>query len=339
MKKVALLGGSRFIGYHSGWALYRHGYEITLFNRGRTVPPGPFPTNMKSVLGDRNRADDLRNLFYKDFDFVIDLSGYTVDHVEPIIRNYRDSIGHYIFCSTSSVYKIPPPCPFHEGSPRTFAAKTYGGDKALVEELLLRQHTEYKWPVTIFRPQGVFGAYDAHQAWFVFSRLLHSTPISVRSGNNSRINFLYVDDFVKAFLLAMSNAITHGEVYGVAGDEIISQIEFIELCGKVSSRKPLLHFVDNPNYDDIKVGVPWLEYDLVADNRKIKKELGLSFTPLGEALAETLRWILRNPKHLGVDWFRGERYILWGRQIPKWVKIRWRLVDWALRAIRRFAAR
>jgi len=327
MKKVALLGGTRFIGYHLLRALHREGYKVTIFNRGITPTPDTLPTNIKYIRGNRNRPEDFRNLFCQKFDTVFDLSGYTLNHVEPIVRNYRSSIGHYIFCSTSSVYKTPPPCPSNEESPRFFTVNTYGGNKALVENLLLKKYKEDRWPVTIVRPQGVFGPYDAHQAWFIFYRLLHSIPISVRPKENYRINFLYVNDLIEGFLLIMNNIISHGEVYCVAGDDVTSQLEFIELCEKVTSSKPVLHFVDNPVYDGLKVGVPWLEYDLVADNSKIKKELGLNFTPLETALAKTLSWLIRNLEHQGSCWFRGERYVLRNRPIPKIVKAYWKLVD------------
>lgn len=251
MQKVGIFGGSRFIGYHLVLTLYREGYEIALFNRGKTIPPMPFPEDIKQIQGDRNRESDLRELFCEDFDFIIDLSGYTPAHVEPIVKTYRKSIGHYLFCSTSSVYKVPPPYPLNEDSPRTFVAKTYGGDKALIEEILLSQYMEDRWPVTIFCPQGVFGPHGAYQAWFILYRLLHSIPISVKQGSNFRINFLYINDLMNAFLSAMRNSVSHGAVYGVAGDDVTSQTEFIEKCGKVSPCKPLLHFVDDPTYDDI----------------------------------------------------------------------------------------
>src|SRR3989344_596089 len=105
MQKVGLLGGTHFIGYHLTWALHKQGYEVTLYNRGITVPPEALPRNIKHIKGNRDRSHDLQKLFYTDYDFIIDLSGYTPAHVEPIIRHYRDSIGHYLFCSTSSVFK------------------------------------------------------------------------------------------------------------------------------------------------------------------------------------------------------------------------------------------
>ena len=325
--KIGLLGGTRFIGYHLIWELHRQGYEIAVFNRRLTQPPGPFPPNIEWFCGNRNCPKDLYPFFYNEYDAVIDLSGFLLHHVEPIVRQYHTRIKHYIFCSTSSVYALPPPCPHHELSPRTKAARTYGGDKALVEDLLFELYKEHKWPITILRPQGVFGYYDAYQASFTFHRICHSIPIAIGPKHDVKINFLYVQDLVHAFLLAMNDYKSHGNAYNVAGEDITSQLEFIELCGKVCNCKPKLHFVNDPTYNNLTIGIPWLSYNLVADTSKIKRDLGITFTPLETALSETWTWLRHHPNHFGRYWLRGERRIIRNRPIPKWIKICWKLID------------
>jgi len=299
MKKIAILGGSHFIGVHLLFALYQQGHYVTLYNRNLRTPPVPYPKDIEIIKGDRNNPEDLKRLFHKEFDVVFDLSGYTLKHVQPIALNYHSSIGHYLFCSTPTVYKIPTPNPYNEQAPRTFDENTYGGDKALVEELLFSQYKNNQWPITIFRPQGVFGPYDTWQAGFIYYRLMHSLPIFVYPENKCRMNPLFVDDFVTALLLAMENSISYGSVYGVAGDDIVSNLEFIELCGKVSSYKPNLHSKDIPiSYENYETGRSWFEHDIVADCSKLKTELGVKFTSLDIALNKTFVWLKENPSHL-----------------------------------------
>ena len=103
MQKIAILGGTHFIGVHLLLALYREGHQITLYNRDLRIPPVPYPTDIELIKGDRNNSEDLKGLFKKDFDVVFDLSGYTLKHVQPITQNYKSSIGHYIFCSSPIV--------------------------------------------------------------------------------------------------------------------------------------------------------------------------------------------------------------------------------------------
>ena len=91
------------------------------------------------VIGNRNNPKDFQKLFCKNFDVVFDLSGYNESHILPIVRDYQSNIGHYIFCSTSSVYKTSSSGLLDEESPRDFTRNTYGGDKACTEELLLSE--------------------------------------------------------------------------------------------------------------------------------------------------------------------------------------------------------
>tara|TARA_B100000686_G_scaffold277384_1_gene296826 strand:+ start:901 stop:1815 length:915 start_codon:yes stop_codon:yes gene_type:complete len=299
MKRIAILGGSHFIGTHLLFALYRQGYHITVYNRNSRKPPVPFPNGIKLIIGDRNNPDDLTRLFQIEYDAVIDLSGYTPDHVLPIVTNYRSCIGHYIFCSTPLTYKLPAQIPYNEESPRTFEENTYGGDKALVEDILFIQYQDHQWPITILRPQGVFGPYDPWQAGFIYYRLIYSLPIFVFPESKYRINPLFVDDLISAFLSCIQNPISYGQAYGVAGDDILSNVEFIELCGEISSLQPNLSPIKTPDsYEKYEIGKSWFEFDNVADCSKIKSALDIKFTNVDNALKKTFSWLKDNPSYL-----------------------------------------
>jgi len=328
-KRIALLGGSRFIGVYLIQALCQQGHKVTIYNRNFTRSPVPYPKGTQLIKGDRNNPEDLRRLFDKDFDVVFDISGYTPKHVEPIALKYRSRIGHYIFCSTPSFYKVPPPSPLNENVPRIFDENTYGGDKALVEDLLLNHHKENQWPITIFRPSGVFGPYGASQVGFVFYRLINSLPILILPKNDFRANLLFVEDLVTAFLSAMNNPISYGKIYGLAGDDITSPLEFIELCGKICTYSPILHFINNPDlYKGFDVGFSFApSYNFVTDCRKVKSELGMEFTTLDEAVNKTFLWVKENPSHLKHYAFREERYVLNNLSIPMCTKGYFKGVD------------
>ncbi len=327
MKEIALLGGSRFIGVHLIQALCQQGHKVTIFNRHLTLPPVPYPKGTRLVRGDRNNPESLRRLFDKKYDVVFDISGYTPKHVEPIALEYRSCIGHYIFCSTTAVYKVPPPYPINENAPRIFDKNTYGGDKALVENLLLNHYKENQWPITIFRLQNVFGPYKAAIVGFTFYRLINSLPLLIN--NDFRANILFVDDLVTAFLSAMNNPISYGKIYGLAGDDIVSPLEFVELCGKISAYSPILTF--NSNSDLFKAYndrfLFQLSYNRVFDCSKVKSELGMEFTPFGEAVNKTFLWVKENPSHLKRYALRGEKYVLNNLSIPMYAKGYWKGVD------------
>lgn len=330
MKKIAILGGSRFIGYHLTQALLQPGFHVSLFNRGKTVPPAKFLADVRIVNGDRNKPWSLKPFFDCDYDVLFDLSGYVPAQVRPVLEGYSSRIGHYVFCSTSSVLALPPPVPFDENSPLCTTPGSYGGDKARVEEILLEASRKFGLPVTILRPQGVLGRYDAAQAAFVFSRLRNNIPIAVREDSRGiRANFVDVKDLVKAFISAANQRVSQGKIYNVANDEPVSLVEFISLCGEACSILPRIHFFDDKvlpdEYRKLPYGVPWHDYDLVSDNGRIKKDLDVRFSPFRNTLEDIWAWLRDNPRHLNLGLSRGERYILENRSIPRWVTVQWSL--------------
>ena len=109
-----------------------------------------------------------------------------------------------------------------ESAARVHTPGTYGGDKRAVEDRLLHYWKSERWPVTIFRPQGVFGAFEAKHASFVFSRLLQGRPIFHDTAVRSKLNFLWIDDLVAAVTLAMGEPAAYGKTYNLAGDEVMT---------------------------------------------------------------------------------------------------------------------
>jgi len=327
MKNIGILGGSRFIGYHLAHGLLKLGHRVTLFNRGLSVPPAPFPPSVNYVFGDRNKPSDVINFLADPYDVVFDLSGYTVSHVQPLLtRDCLTKIRHYIFCSSSSVYKIPPPYTYTEEAPRSLRPNTYGGDKALIENLLLGECRTTGWPVTILRPQGVFGPFDpARQARFVFSRLKNSLPILLGSRQEYKINFLYVTDLITIFTVLMNNSVAYGKTYNVAGDDTVDQQQFATLCSEVSALPAQIRIVDDTRYRHLAIGIPWLDYHLVPDNSKIKHDLRHDFIPLKVALAATWEWLQTSPEDLIPRSFEGEEYLRENRPIPFILDTYWRL--------------
>ena len=75
--RVLILGGTGFIGPHFVNALTAGGHKITLFNRGKRDPEAS--QGVEQLLGDRN--DNLKSLEGRDWDVVIDNSGYTPNQV------------------------------------------------------------------------------------------------------------------------------------------------------------------------------------------------------------------------------------------------------------------
>ncbi|MFL6618730.1 MAG: NAD-dependent epimerase/dehydratase family protein [Povalibacter sp.] len=98
--KILILGGTGFIGPHFVKALRDHGHALTLFNRGKRAPD-MFP-DIETLIGDRNgQIDALKN---RDWDVVIDDSGYLLKHVRLTTELLKDHTQYYLYISSISAY-------------------------------------------------------------------------------------------------------------------------------------------------------------------------------------------------------------------------------------------
>ncbi len=106
--RILVLGGTVFLGRHVVDAARARGHELTLYSRGIH---GSVPEGVEHVTGDRA---DLTPLQGREWDAVIDTSGYDPAHVEA---STRLSGGHYVFVSTCNVYPAWADEPVDEDSP------------------------------------------------------------------------------------------------------------------------------------------------------------------------------------------------------------------------------
>lgn len=98
--RLLILGGTRFIGLHMTELALSRGHAVTFFNRGRTNTDR-FP-QVERLRGDRN--GDLQALANRDWDAVIDNSGYVPRQVREAAKLLEPRVKRYLFISSVSVY-------------------------------------------------------------------------------------------------------------------------------------------------------------------------------------------------------------------------------------------
>ncbi len=98
--RILILGGTGFIGPHQVRYALERGHTVTLFNRGRTNPQ-LFP-NIEKLRGDRD--GDLEALSGREWDAVIDNSATIPRWVRDSAQLLKDSVGQYLFVSSTGVY-------------------------------------------------------------------------------------------------------------------------------------------------------------------------------------------------------------------------------------------
>jgi len=159
--KILILGGTRFIGLHMTALATQRGHHVTFFNRGKTKADR-FP-EVERIKGDRNgEIDGLRN---REWDVVIDNSGYVPRHVKLSAELLAPKVRQYVFTSSISVYpdfSVPrdeqsPVGKLADETLEKVDGDTYGPLKALCE-----QAAEQAMPgrTTIIRPGLIVGPDD-----------------------------------------------------------------------------------------------------------------------------------------------------------------------------------
>ena len=112
---ILILGGTGFTGPEQVDYAIARGHRVTLFNRGRTRP-GLFKGKVaEELIGDLN--SDASALKGKTFDVVIDNPTTLPVWVKNAAQYLKGNTKHYIFISTTSVYRDQSEIGINENSP------------------------------------------------------------------------------------------------------------------------------------------------------------------------------------------------------------------------------
>lgn len=160
--RILVLGGTQFIGIHTTEVALERGHTVTLFNRGRSDPGTVLAA--ERLKGDRD--GDLDALRGREWDAVIDNSGYVPRHVRLSAELLAPRVGRYLFISTISVYasfakpndEHSPLATLTDESVEKVDGQTYGPLKVLCEKAV---HAAFGNRATIVRPGFIVGPYDS----------------------------------------------------------------------------------------------------------------------------------------------------------------------------------
>lgn len=160
--KILVLGGTGYIGPHMVREMLRRGHEVTLFNRGKRNAD-IFP-DVETLVGDRDsQLDALRN---RQWDAVVDNSGYVPRMVRESAELLRSAVPHYLFISSISAYanfnieldENSPLGTMPDETVEEVTNETYGPMKVLCEKAVTDIYGEAD--TTILRPTYICGPGD-----------------------------------------------------------------------------------------------------------------------------------------------------------------------------------
>jgi 2'-hydroxyisoflavone reductase len=296
--RLLVLGGTKFLGRAAVEAALARGHQVTLFNRGETNPE-LFPQAEK-IHGDRTQSLD--GLAGREWDAVLDPSGYVPSVVRASADALAGSAGHYLFVSSVSVYASLAE-PNDEESPLaelgdlpddrlTEDFSNYGALKALSEQAVADVFDERQASV---RPGLIVGAHDPSGRFTYWPhRVARGGRVLAPAPADAQVQFIDAKD-LGAWLVDLSEQ-QAGGVYNATHPGRSWQ-ETLETCREVSGSDATFEWVKPELLTEHEVG-EWMELPLwISDpdsaamhrldvSRAV--EAGLTFRPLEETVRDTL---------------------------------------------------
>jgi 2'-hydroxyisoflavone reductase len=305
--RILILGGTGFLGPHFVAALQAGGHQLTLFNRGKSNP-GLFK-HLETLIGDRDGQLDA--LEGREWDVVIDDSGYVPRHVQLTADLLMDRIRHYIFVSSISVYgTFPKPGLDEDDKVATppdakveeVTGETYAGLKAGCEHVI---ETTYGSRSTIVRPHYVVGPGDSTDRftyWVV--RVARGGQVLAPGSAIDPLQYIDVRDLA-AFMRRCAEQRPAGRFNACTPPGAHTMGELLETGKRISGSNATFAWADASfiqSHGLMEKGeIPiWLPPNgalggalLVSSARAVQQ--GLRFRSLDTTVRDTLEWFNKRP--------------------------------------------
>lgn len=215
---ILVIGGSYFLGrYFVNIASKSH--EVTVFNRGNCpllLPP------VREVTGDRHDKFSLEQLRNNHYDVVVDFCAYGEGDISLIFDVLDGCFEHYIFLSTSDVYKRGLNQLLDENAP--FESRNFGGDagdyilgKVALEHELVRCAKKANVYYTSIRPAFIYGPGNyAPRESIYFKWIFSAGQIIHPADSTGEFQLVYVGDVAKAIAGAIGNEIAYNRAFNLS---------------------------------------------------------------------------------------------------------------------------
>jgi len=302
--RVLILGGTGFIGPHQVRYALERGHTVTLFNRGRTNPH-LFP-EVEKLVGDRD--GNLESLRGREWDVVLDNSGFEPRIVRASAELLAGSVGQYLFVSTQSVYADRSIVDQDEsgavGRPGVPEEEWdgYGPLKALCEREVQRALPDR---ATIVRPPVIVGPGDGSDRFtYWVDRIHRGGEVLAPGAPDDPTQFIDVRDLTEWMVRCLENDVTG--VYNATGPgsplsvaEMLygiravttSDVRFTWVDADFLAAQGVRPFSHMPLWQ-LPVGRTAGFFRMDASRAQAR---GLTYRPLATTAADTLEWWLREP--------------------------------------------
>ena len=225
---------------------------------------------------------------YQDSNFI-----GTINIAESLRELYGPEKVRLVVASTAEVYGIQEKNePFTENL-RLEPSSPYAVSKAALDMYLRMLYTVYGFNVVILRNSNTFGRkYEAgFFTEYLITEMLRGKEIYIGAPNSVR-DYMYVDDHVNSYLLAMKIPQAKGHVFNISGSNGCTNKEWaLKIAGLLNFPVEKIHFGQYPpGYPSRPL--PSDQPYLILDSRKARTMLGWNQTvTLEEGLIRTIEYL------------------------------------------------
>lgn len=311
----------QFIGRRIVELLLDLGHEVAVLHRRPTHDLG---SRVKNLQCDRTDLPGMTQLLrQEDPDAVFDLAydwahGTQAHHVEAAAKACGDRLQRYVFMSSIAAY--PPGLDHREDHALVSdeAPMPYAVHKASSERALFALCRATGFPAVTFRPPFVHGPRQPlYREQFFWDRLADGRPIVLPDGGANPMQWVFVQDIAHACVATLAAPEAAGHAFNMAHVESLTQRSFVEALARTSGVTP--QFISVPRAaiaaaggqlvgDSIYFG-DFLDLPpLTSVVEKAPRVLGVSPTPLDEALRKGFDWYQTQPRR-PVDYTFEDRLI------------------------------
>jgi nucleoside-diphosphate-sugar epimerase len=298
--RMLVLGGTLFLGRAVVSDALARGWDVTVFNRGRTGTP---PAGTEELRGDRTEPDDLRVLAGRQWDAVVDTWDGFPRAVLDAARVLKDAADHYAYVSSRSVYRPPLPVGMREDSPLVAAEPDavdgdYGQHKAGGELAAAEYFAER---LLVARVGLVLGPHEdvGRLPWWL-ARMARGGDVLAPGPPELRLQYIDARDAAAWLVTAAAERLT-GVFNVVSPPGHTTMRELLTSCLDATGGDATLHWTDPDTV--LAAGItPWSQLPIwvppahpframhETDSTRARAA-GLRCRPIGDTVADTWQWM------------------------------------------------
>lgn len=313
MATYIVTGGAGFIGSHIAERLIAVGHRTIIIDNETTGFQENVPPEAVYIKGDITNPADVRRVFGYKPDGVFHVAGQAStirSFDEPYDDLQTNTIGtinivqaclayrvpRLLYASSMTVYGHPARIPTRETEP-CVPVSYYGISKYAAERYVFataaRTDLEFAFHVTAFRMFNVYGErqslsnpYQGVVAIFL-GNVLRREPITVHGDGEQSRDFVYIDDVVDAWMMALENEATYRRVFNVGTGSRCSINTLVDVILRTLGHSPKSYLINHSSPR------PGDQRHMQADISRIRETLRWEpQVPLNEGMARTIHWAI-----------------------------------------------